>query len=105
MPELIILLLVALLLVLWIDHRRAQEIVVAHCRQACQALGVQFLDDTAAMRRFGLARDGNGRVRLRRIYTFEYSPSAGERGRGSAILLGRTLTALNIPVEPPPKFS
>ena len=96
MTELGILLMVVIALALWVDHRRAQEIAVGYSRRACDAAGVQFLDETAAMRRVGLARDAAGVMRLRRTYTFEYSPAPGERQPGSVVMLGREVTALRL---------
>lgn len=95
-PELWLLLLIAALALLWLDNRRVQEIAVARCRQACQSAGVQFLDDTAPIWRLGLMRDTRGTLRLRRVYTFDYSTALGERHRGSITMLGRVPAALQL---------
>jgi len=50
----------------WVDSLRARERALAAGRSACERYGVQFLDDTVAFARLGLARDAEGRVRLRR---------------------------------------
>ncbi len=51
-------------------------------RAACRAQGLLFLDDTVALDRIRLARDGDGRMRLRRVYRFEYSDTGTNRRRG-----------------------
>jgi Protein of unknown function (DUF3301) len=94
MSELSLLLIIAVIGALWLDYRRVQDIAVAHCRQACERAGVQFLDDIAPVWRVRLARDANGVLRLRRVFTFEYSTAAGERRSGSIVMLGRVPLAL-----------
>lgn len=96
MSELTLLLVFAVVGALWFDHRRVQDIAVARCRQACERAGVQFLDDVAPAWRVRLARDANGRLRLRRLFTFEYSTAAGERRSGSIVMLGRVPLALHL---------
>ena len=89
MSELFLLLLIVAFAALWVDARRVQEIAVAHCRQACHQAGVQLLDDVASSAKFRLMRDGNGTLRLRRTYTFEFLAATGERRTGSIVMMGR----------------
>lgn len=96
MSEFALFLLFVVIVALWLDRRRVQEIAVARCRQACNAAGVQFLDDVAPMWRLRLSRDSDGVLRLRRIFTFEYSTPLGERRSGSIVMLGRTPAALRL---------
>lgn len=94
MADLALLLLFAVCAAFWHDTRRVQEIAVAHCRKACERAGVQFLDDIAPVWRARLARDAAGTLRLRRVFTFEYSGANGERRSGSIVMLGRAPVAL-----------
>lgn len=96
MSELSLLLLIAVIAMLWLDNRRVQEIAIVRCRQACERAGVQFLDDIAPVWRVRLARDANGVLRLRRVFTFEYSTTLGERRSGSIVMLGRIPVALQL---------
>jgi hypothetical protein len=96
MSDLALLLLVAAIAVLWLDNRRVQQIAVARCRQACERAGVQFLDDVAPIWRLRLMRDSRGAVRLRRIYTFDYSTVHGERRSGSIVMHGRIPSAVQL---------
>jgi hypothetical protein len=88
MFDLALLLLLIAFVALWLDGRRAQELAVVRCRQACANAGVQFLDDIAPVWRVRLRRDANGVLRLRRVFTFEYSTAEGERRSGSIVVLG-----------------
>lgn len=96
MIELGLILFIALALALWVDGRRVQEIGVAAARRECERAGLQFLDETVALGRLALRRDTDGRLRLERAYTFEYSVTSGDRERGRVVLLGTRLTALEL---------
>ena len=96
MSDVALLLLITLAGLLWLESRRVQEIAVAHCRRACERAGMQFLDDIAPVWRVRLARDDAGALRLRRIFTFEYSTPFGERRSGSIVMLGRKPVALEL---------
>jgi hypothetical protein len=84
----------------WIDSLRARERALAAGRAACERYGVQFLDDTVAFARLGLARNAEGRVRLRRSYTFEFSDTGNNRRHGAIVLMGAELADLQL--EPYP---
>lgn len=96
MSDLALLIVIAVIAMLWLDHRRVQDIAVARCRSACQKAGVQFLDDIAPVWRVRLARDAGGMLRLRRVFTFEYSTPHGERHSGSIVMLGRVPVAVRL---------
>lgn len=81
---------------LWRDSLRAREAGMRASRAACDADGVQFLDDTVAISSIWPARDDDGRLRLRRVYTFEYSDTGNNRRRGWVTLLGDRVIALNL---------
>jgi hypothetical protein len=83
---------------LWLDSTRVRELAVAAARAACDAENVQFLDDTVAFRALTLARDGEGRVRVRRAYAFEYSDTGNNRLHGSVVMLGSQVLLINVGV-------
>ena len=98
MPSLEIasILLLAALVWLWLDSLKARESAVKAARAACVSEELMLLDDTVAISGLKLARDGDGRVKLQRVYDFEYSDSGNNRLKGSLVLLGHRLTILNI---------
>src|SRR5215831_865388 len=82
------LLCIAVLVVwFWHDSLRARDIANAAAMTACERMGLQFLDGTAAFARLSLVRD-RGQLRLRRTYVFDYTAQSIERRQGFAILLG-----------------
>lgn len=78
----------------WFDSLRARESAVRAARLACQADGVQLLDDTVALDALGLRRGDDGKPMLRRIYRFEFSDTGNNRLDGSVTLLGDGVQAL-----------
>jgi hypothetical protein len=63
---------------------------------ACADEGLQFLDDTVAIRSLRLIRDDDGRLRLRRVYGFEYSDTGDNRRPGTVTLLGQRVELLHV---------
>ena len=80
----------------WLDSLKAREIGMAAAHQACAAEGVQLLDETVvgALPRFG--RDAGGRLRLRRVFSFEFSDTGNNRRRGSVTLLAHEVELLHL---------
>jgi hypothetical protein len=75
----------------WVDSLRARERALAAGRGACERYGVQLLDETVQFARLRLARDDEGRMRLRRTYTFEFSDTGNNRRHGAIVMLGARL--------------
>ena len=80
----------------WIDSLRARERALAAGRGACGRYGVQLLDETVQFARLRLARDGEGRLRLRRSYTFEFSDTGNNRRHGAIVMLGGELQDMQL---------
>jgi hypothetical protein len=80
----------------WIDSLRARERALAAGRRACERYGVQLLDETVQFATLGLARDAEGRVQMRRSYTFEFSDTGDNRRHGAIVMLGGELQDLQL---------
>ena len=85
---------------LWIDSLRARERALDAGRAACRRYDLQFLDDTVAFTRLRLARDDEGRLRIARTYTFEFSDTGNNRRQGAIVMLGARVQDLQM--EPYP---
>ena len=72
----------------WIDTLRAREAALVAGRAACARYDLLLLDDTVAVTKLSLARNEEGRLRLARLYGFEFSDTGNNRRRGSILLLG-----------------
>lgn len=92
--------LIVAALVFWIDSLRARERALAAGRAACERYGVQLLDETVAASALKLARDGEGRLRIRRVFAFEFSDTGNNRRHGSIVILGAEVQDLHL--EPYP---
>ena len=91
MWEVAALLALAGLVVLVLDSLRARERAVRAGRDACRRYELQFLDDTVSFARLRLARDDDGRLKLVRTYTFEFTETGNTRRQGAIVMLGQEL--------------
>ena len=80
----------------WIDSLRARERALSAGRSACKRYGIQLLDETVQFARLRLARDDEGRLRLRRTYTFEFSDTGNNRRHGAIVMLGAELQDMQL---------
>ena len=80
----------------WFDSFQAREAGMRAARAACEAEDLLLLDDTVALGSLRPARDDEGRLRLQRVYHFEYSDTGDNRRRGSVVMLGRRVILLNV---------
>lgn len=80
----------------WVDSLRARERALAAGRRACERYGLQLLDETVQFARLRLARDDEGRLRLHRSYTFEFSDTGDNRRHGAIVMLGGELQDLQL---------
>lgn len=89
MTQIAAILLLAALGWWWWDSMQAREVAVSAARRACRTFSTQLLDDSVVLRRLRPQRDRGGRLRLLRMYTFEFTRAGDERRTGYASVLGR----------------
>ncbi|WP_035382826.1 DUF3301 domain-containing protein [Ferriphaselus sp. R-1] len=80
----------------WLHSLRILELARAAGKHACEQARVQFLDDTVASTRLGLARDRHGRRSLRRTYRFEFTETGNTRREGKVVMLGERVEAVTM---------
>jgi Protein of unknown function (DUF3301) len=90
---LMVVILAAVVLWFWQDSLAARESANTAAMEACQRLGLQFLDGTVAFARVALVREG-GWLRLRRTYVFDYTATSIERRQGFVLLTGRRVESV-----------
>ena len=98
MAEAVALLLLAAAVAVWIDSLGAREAALDAGREACARYGLQFLDDTVAFAKLRFLRDEDGRIRLVRLYSFEFSEDGSNRRSGAIRVHGRH--AEDVQLEP-----
>ena len=93
-----ILAVLLVLLALWLvwDTLRAREYANTAMRDACERRGYLFLDDTVSLHAVRPIRSADGRVRLRRVYRFQYSDTGHNRRDGSITIVGQAVSALEL---------
>jgi hypothetical protein len=94
MSNLIAVLLLLLLGWFWLDSLRAREIALGICKAACEARGLQLLDQAVVLGRLGLSWRDDG-IRLRRVYRFDFSEEGVGRHYGYLVLRGIDLEDLS----------
>ncbi|HEU4655671.1 MAG TPA: DUF3301 domain-containing protein [Steroidobacteraceae bacterium] len=92
-PLLALLLAVGFVAWFWQNSLGARERANAAALEACQQLGLQFLDGTVAFARISVAR-GGGFFRLKRTYVFDYTATSIERRQGFVVLLGNDVQSV-----------
>jgi hypothetical protein len=100
LPEIAALALAALAGWLVWDALRARERANDKMRAACRARGLFFLDDTVSLASLRPVRDEDGRMRLRRIYRFQFSDTGHNRREGSITLVANVVTDLRLEAGP-----
>ncbi|HHM04205.1 MAG TPA: DUF3301 domain-containing protein [Gammaproteobacteria bacterium] len=85
--ELIALFLVALALLLWWHTVDIERLALGAARHHCGEMGVQFLDDSIILSAMGLQRDRHGRLRVRRVFRFEFASTGEQRYKGYVTFL------------------
>ncbi len=80
----------------WRDSLGAREQARAASFRACRQSGVQLLDDTVALERLWWRRDRDGRLRLERLYLFEFTDTGLVRRTGSVLLVGWRVEVLRM---------
>lgn len=84
----------------WQDSLAARERANAAAIEACQQLGLQFLDGTVAFARISLVRRYRSVFRLKRTYVFDYTATSIERRQGFVVLLGADVESIGYAPDP-----
>ncbi len=100
MPTLLILMIVAAMaFAFWSAARAAAERAEQVGRNACQAAGVQLLDQTVHANGLRLRRNHDGRLGFERSFRFEYSEDGIQRHIGRLVLHGDELVMFSGPTQ------
>ena len=93
------LILIALLLsayLYWFNGQQAKEVALKAVRTNCLNMEVQMLDEYVALNSIRLKRDQVGKIRVRRVFLFEFSSTGNERYNGTCTLLGRQVESIEM---------
>lgn len=101
MPTLLILMAVGVTaFFMFTAARAAAERAAEIGRDACQAAGVQWLDQSVHATGMRLRRRDTGWLGIERSFRFEYSEDGQDRHVGRVVLLGRSWSASAGPAAP-----
>ena len=100
MSDLLILMIVGSLgWAFWSAARGAAERAEELGRDACNAAGVQWLDQTVHAAGLRLRRGDDGRLGFERTFRFEYSEEGDDRHVGRLVLRGSRLVSFSGPLR------
>ena len=83
----------------WYAGMQAREQAIAVGRRACHESGLQFLDESVALRKLRLARNGDGQLQFQRDFHFEFSDTGDNRRPGVVRMLGERVEWVNLDGE------
>ena len=83
--------IIALVLAYWWSTLRAKEVAYAAARRYCLSEGLQMLDDSLVQKRLRLTRGRAGKLRVVRLFAFEFTTTGEERYQGCVELSGMTV--------------
>jgi hypothetical protein len=83
----------------WYAGMQVREQAVAVGRRACSETGLQFLDESVALGRIRLARNGSGQLQFQRDYRFEFSDTGNNRRPGVVRMLGNRVEWISLDGE------
>ena len=92
MTSIIIILFLALLAWFWMNSIRAKEIAMQASANACKQIQVQFLDQTASLKKIRLVRNKNGRLGFQRTFVFDFSRDRENRSKGLVMIEGHVVS-------------
>ena len=91
-------LLLLLGLLVWVlganNHARIRAL--RYAAMTCKNNNLMLLDNSVSLARMGLRYDHAGRLRVRRMYRFDYSDDGYARHPGYVILLGSVLESIHV---------
>ena len=73
----------------WWRALGTKELALQAARRACEKADVDLLDQSVCLSGLGVQRDSQGRLRLRRTFSFDFTATGDGRYRGRIVLLGQ----------------
>jgi len=95
--DLLVIAIPVALVLLWWNGARARELAIAHARRSCRERQLQFLDQSVALSRMRIVRNGTGSACFERQYRFEFTDHADYRDIATVKMLGHALAKVDFP--------
>ncbi|MGZ4982284.1 MAG: DUF3301 domain-containing protein [Methylobacter sp.] len=96
LDDLILIVLLLSAYLYWFNAQQVKEIALKAVRANCLNLEVQMLDEYVALDSVRVKRDQTGKMRVQRIFLFEFSSTGNERYNGVCIMLGRRVEVIQM---------
>ena len=87
----------------WLWHNHGlRERALERVKQHCAKLEIELLDGNVALKKIGFIKDANGRRRLARVYTFEFTVTGETRHTGTITQFGAHSAQIELAPYPMP---
>lgn len=83
----------------WRIHGQ-RDFALKAVEQHCKKLNISLLDGYVALKQVKLQRDSHGKLRLAKLYNFEFTVTGEQRYVGAITLYGFYVAAINLPPYP-----
>ncbi len=104
-PAEITIALILIIIISWWWHAYGQREYALKCiKTHCHNLNLTLLDGYVALKKITLQKDVNNKIRLARIYSFEFTVNAEQRYTGYITLYGYYVERIELPpylINPP----
>lgn len=97
--QILVIALLAAIVWFWWDSSGVREIAIAAAHRACREENLQLLDATVTLRKIRPQRDNNGRLKLARLYSFEFSETGERRNHGYVVTLDKQIFRLELDMQ------
>lgn len=87
---------IAAFVAFWWSGDKVKSLAMTHVYRLCKEQNLQLLDQTMVLKGVWPVRDGEGLMRLRRRYSFEFTSTGEARSQGSVELHGMRLNKLHL---------
>lgn len=98
--ELTIIIIVAIGLLWWWRIHGQRDYALRCIKQHCEKLNLTLLDGYVALKAITFRRDGYGKLRFARIYSFEFTVTGEQRYTGTITLFGYHVGNIELPPYP-----
>jgi hypothetical protein len=80
----------------WLLAIRSKELAVSAAERHCEQMQVQFLDQTAFLKKVKFKRNDKGHLGIMREYYFEFTVTGEDRYFGHVFMQGNRLQQVNL---------
>jgi len=98
LTDIVLFIAIGLITTFWWQGKAVKESAFFLVKQYCKKMDVQLLDDTIAIAKNRFIWQ-KGQLKVKRIFTFEFTSTGKARYQGKAIFIGSTLDSIFLDIH------